>query len=100
MRGIQLLLAMLRADVYGSGAFGPQVARAAHLLAACGRVALWTVALGTLGAVLGSFGPRWLASGTPQGPLPGVVSGLLGGSVGLAWGLWRERGWRSSRDAA
>jgi hypothetical protein len=99
MRGIQLLLALLRADVYGSGAFGAHVARAARLLAAAGRVALWGVAMGSLGAVLGSVGPRWLAPGTPQGPLPGIVSGLLGVLGGLAWGLWRERGRRSSRDA-
>jgi hypothetical protein len=100
MRGIQLLLAVLRADVYGSGAFGPQVARAARLLAASGRVALWAVGMGSIGAVLGSFGPRWLAPGTTPGPWPGMVSGLLGVLGGLSWGLWRERGRRSSRDAA
>lgn len=83
MRGFRILLAELRSDVYGSGAFGPHVARAARLLAASGRVALWAVAVGSLGAVLGT----------------GVVSGLLGLLGGLAWGLWRERRRHSSRDA-
>lgn len=100
MRGIQLLLALLRADVYGSGAFGPHVARAARLLAASGRVALWAVGMGSLGATLGVFGPRWLGPGTNEGPLSGIVPGLLGAAGGLAWGLWRERGRRSPRDAA
>ena len=99
-RGIQLLLALLRADAYGSGAFGPEVARAARLLAASGRVALWAVGMGGLGAVLGSLGPRWLGPGTTQGPWVGVVFGLVGVLGGLAWGLWRERGRRSSRGAA
>ena len=100
MRGIQLWLALLRADVYGSGAFGPHVARAARLLAASARVALWAVGMGTLAAIVGSFNPRWLAPGATRGPLPGIVSGLLGVLGGLAWVLWRERGRRSSRDAA
>ena len=91
MRGIRILLALLQADVYGSGAFGPEVARAARLLAASGRVALWAVGMGGLGAVLGSFGPRWLAPGTTPGPLAGIVSGVLGVLGGLAWGLRRER---------
>ena len=98
MRGIRLLLALLRADVYGSGAFGPEVARAARLLAASGRVALWGVALGSRGAVLGVFAPRWLAPGADQGPLPGIGFGLVGLLVGVAWGLWRERGRRSPGD--
>ena len=100
MRGIRLLLAVLRADVYGSGAFAPQVARAARLLAASGRVALWAVGMGSIGAVLGSLAPRWLAPGTTPAPWPGMVSGLVGVLGGLSWGLWRERGRRSSRDAA
>ena len=99
MRGIQLLLALLRADVYGSGAFGPHVAQAARLLAASGRVALWAVGMGSLGAVLGVFGPEWLGLGTTQGPWSGIVP-LLGALGGLAWGLWRERRRRSSRDTA
>jgi hypothetical protein len=99
MRGIQLLLALLRADVYGSGAFGPDVARAARRLAASGRVALRAGGMGVIGFALGFFGPRWLGPGTNQGPLPGIVLGLLGLLGGLAWGLWRERGRRSSRDA-
>ena len=100
MRGIRLLLALLRADVYGSGAFGPEVARAAGLLAACGRVALWAVGAGTFGALVGSFGLRWLAPGTMQGLGPGIGAGLLGASGGLACGLWHERRRRSSRDPA
>ena len=100
MRGIQLLLALLRGDVYGSGAFGPEVARAARLLAASGRVVLWVFGMGSLGSVLGVLASRWAAPGTNQGPLPVIVSGLLGSLGGLAWGLWRERGRRSSRDAA
>ena len=100
MRGIQLLFALLRADVYGSGAFGPEVARASRLLAASGRVGLWAVGMGSLGAVVGCFGTRWLAHGTTQGQSAGVVSGLVGALGGLAWGLWRERGRRSLRDAA
>ena len=91
-RGIQLLLAMLQADVYGSGAFGPHVARAARLLAAAGRVALWAIGVGSLGAVVGSLGPRWLPPGTTQGPWVAVVVGVVGALGGLAWGLWRERG--------
>jgi hypothetical protein len=90
-RGIQLLLAMLQADVYGSGAFGPHVARAARLLAAAGRVALWAVGMGGLGAVVGSLGPRWLPPGTTQAP-GAVVAGVVGALGGLACGLWRERG--------
>jgi hypothetical protein len=100
MRGIQLLLALLRADVYGSGAFGPHVARAAHLLAASGRVTVRAVGLGSLGAALGVFGPRWLGPGTNEGPPSGILPGLLGAVAGLAWGLWRERGRRSLQDAA
>ena len=100
MRGIQLLLALLRADVYGSGAFGPEVARAARLLAAGGRVTLRAVGMGSFGAILGVFGPRWVAPGTTSGPLPAIVLGLLGFLGGLTWGLGRERRRRSSRDAA
>jgi hypothetical protein len=100
MRGFRLLVALLRADAYGSGAFGPQVARAARLLAASGRVALWAVGVGGLGLALGFFGPRWLASGANEGPRPMLTTGLLGFLGGLAWGLWRERGRPSSRNPA
>jgi hypothetical protein len=101
MRGIRLLVALVRADAYGSGAFGPHVARAARRLAASGRVALWAVGVGGLGSALGFFGPRWLAPGANEGPLLGIlIAGLLGFLGGLAWGLWRERGRPSSRDAA
>jgi len=100
MRGLRLLVALLRADAYGSGAFGPEVARAARLLAASGRVALWALGVGGLGLALGFFGPRWLGSGASEGPRPGrLTAGLLGFLGGLAWGLWRERGRPSSRDA-
>jgi hypothetical protein len=101
MRGIRLLVALVRADAYGSGAFGPDVARAARRLAAWGRVALWSVGVSGLGLALGFFGPRWLAPGTNEAPLQGIlIAGLLGFLGGLAWGLWRERGRPSSRDAA
>ena len=100
MRGIQLLLALLRADVYSSGAFGPEVARAARLLAAAGRVTLRAVGVGGFGAILGVFGARWVAPGTNPGPLPAIVLGMLGFLGGLAWGLGRERRRRSSRDGA
>ena len=95
MRGIQILLALLRADVYGSGAFGPQVARAAGLLAAGGRVVLWAVSLGILGSVVGSLTPRWLAPGASPSIL---ASGLFAALGGLMLGLWRERGRRASRE--
>jgi len=101
MRGIQLLVALVRADAYGSGAFGPHVARAARRLAASGRVALWAVGVGGLGLALGFIGWRWLAPGANARPLLGTpLAGLLGFLVGLAWGLWRERGRPSARDAA
>jgi hypothetical protein len=97
MRGIRLLAALMRADAYGSGAFGPEVARAARLLAACGRVALWSVGLGGLGSLVGLFGQRWLASGVNEGPLRWtLIAGLLGFLGGLTWGLWRERERQSS----
>ena len=100
MRGIQLLISLLREDVYGSGAFGPHVARAAQLLAAGGRVALWSVVAGGLGLALGFLGSRWLDP-EPQGARVRIlVTGLLGSLGGLAWGVWRERGRLSRRDAA
>lgn len=101
MRGIRLLVALVRADAYGSGAFGPHVARAARHLAAAARVALWAVGIGGLGLALGFFGPRWLGPGANESPLLEMfLAGLLGFLCGLAWGLWRERGRASSRDAA
>ena len=101
MRGFRLLAALLRADVYGSGAFGPHVARAAGRLAASGRVALWAFGMGGLGSVLGFFGSRWLAPEANESPLRGIlVAGLLGLLGGLAWGLGRERGRPSSEDPA
>ena len=99
MRGIRLLLALVRADVYGSGAFGPQVARGARRLAAYGRVVLWTVGVGGLGLALGFLGSLWLAPEARQGALMGIfVTGALGLLAGLVWGLWRERGRPSRRD--
>jgi hypothetical protein len=101
MRGIQLLVALMRADVYGSGAFGPRVARAARLLASCGRVALWAVGVGGLGLALGFFGSLWLDPETHQGSLRGIlVPGVLGLLCGSAWGLWRERRRPFGRDTA
>jgi len=93
MRGIRLLIALVRADAYGSGAFGPHVARAARRLAASGRVALWAVGVGSVGLALGFFGPQWLAPEAKESPLPEMlIAGLVGFLGGLAWGLWRERG--------
>jgi hypothetical protein len=101
MRGIRLLIALVRADAYGSGAFGPQVARAARLLAVYARVTLWTIGGCGLGVALGISGCLWLAPEEPQGRLVGIsLTGLLGSLGGLAWGLWRERGRSSQRDAA
>jgi hypothetical protein len=101
MRGIRLLIALLRADVYGSGAFGPQVARASRLLAAYARVTLRAVGGCGLGVVLGILGYLWLAPEEPHGRLVGIfLTGLLGLLGGLAWGLWRERGRSLERDAA
>jgi len=100
MRGIQLLLAMLRADVYGSGAFGPQVARAARLLAAYGRVTLWAVGMGGLGLAVGFLGSLWLGPEAEDTRVGMFVGGPLGLVGGLAWGLWRERGRLSTRDVA
>jgi hypothetical protein len=92
MRGIRLLVALLRADAYGSGAFGPEVARAARRLAADGRAALWAIGAGGLGMALGFFGSRLLAPEARPSPLVGLmVVGTLGFLGGLAWGLWRER---------
>jgi hypothetical protein len=100
MRGVGLLVALLRADAYGSGAFGPEVARASRLLAAAIRVALWAFGGAGLGSVSGFFGSRWLAPGADEGRLPGIlIGGLLGLLGGLAWGLWRERGRSSARAA-
>lgn len=101
MRGIRLLIALVRADVYGSGAFGPDVARAARLLTASGRVTLWAVGGAGLGLATGFVGFRWLAPEAHNGPLVGIfVPGLLGLLGGLAWGLWRERRRPAARDAA
>jgi len=99
MRGIRLLISLLRADVYGSGAFGPEVARAARLLAAYGRVALWAIGMGLLGVAVGFLESLWLG---PEGEagVGMVVTGPLGLVSGLAWGLWRERRRLSRRDAA
>jgi hypothetical protein len=101
MRGIRLLIALVRADVYGSGAFGPDVARAARLLTASGRVTLWAVGGTGLGLAAGFVGFRWLAPEAQNGPLVGIfITGLLGLLGGLAWGLWRERRRPAARDAA
>jgi len=98
MRGIQLLIAMLRADVYRSGAFGPLAAPA---LAALGRVVRRAFGLGALGAVAGLFGDLWLGSGAAlTSLLIAAVAGLLGLLAGGAWGLWRERGRPSPEDVA
>ena len=100
MRGIRLLIALVRADAYGSGAFGPEVARAARLLAASGRVTLWAVGGAGLGLALGFVGFLWLAPEAHDGPLEGIsITGLLGLLIGLAWGLWRERRRPAPRDA-
>jgi hypothetical protein len=101
MRGIRLLIAMVRADVYGSGAFGPEVAGAARVLTASGRVTLWAVGGAGLGLAAGFVGFRWLAPEAQNGRLVGIfITGLLGLSGGLAWGLWRERRRPAARDAA
>jgi len=101
MRGIRLLIALVRADVYGSGAFGPDVARAARLLAASGRVTLWAVGGAGLGLAAGLVGFRWLAPEAHNGPLVEFfITSLLGLLGGLAWGLWRERRRPAARDAA
>lgn len=99
MRGIRLLVALLRADVYGSGAFGPHVARAARRLATFGRVALRAIGMGGLAVALGAFGSRWLDPAVPEGRLLAIaVTGALGMLGGLAWGLWRERRRSPERD--
>jgi hypothetical protein len=101
MRGIRLLVALVRADAYGSGAFGPQVARAARLLATYARVAFWAVGGCVLGVALGILGSFWLAPEEPLGRLVRIIlTGPLGLLGGLAWGLWRERARSSERDAA
>jgi hypothetical protein len=101
MRGIRLLIAMVRADVYGSGAFGPEVAGAARVLTASGRVTLWAVGGAGLGLTAGFVGFRRLAPEAQNGRLVGIIiTGLLGLSGGLAWGLWRERRRPAARDAA
>ena len=98
MRGIQLLIAMIRADVYRSGAFGPYAAPA---LAALGRVVRRALALGALGAAAGVAGSLWHGPATALTILlMAVGSGLIGFLVGAAWGLWRERGRPSPEDAA
>jgi hypothetical protein len=101
MRGIRLLISLVRADAYGSGAFGPDVARAARLLAASGRVTLWAVGGGGLGLAMGLVGFLWLAPEAHNGPLVGIcIAGFLGLLGGLAWGLWRERRRPAARDTA
>jgi hypothetical protein len=100
MRGIRLLIALVRADAYGSGAFGPDVARAARLLAASGRVTLWAVGGVGLGLAAWFVGFFWLAPAAHHDAFEGIViTGLLGLLGGLAWGLWRERR-RHSRASA
>jgi hypothetical protein len=104
MRGIRLLIALLRADAYGSGAFGPDVARAARaarLATASGRVTLWAVGGGGLGLAMGFVGFRGSLPRGIMAPLVGIfITGLLGLLGGLAWGLWRERRRPVARDAA
>jgi hypothetical protein len=88
MRGLRLLVAMLRADVYRSGAFGPYAAPA---LAALRRVSSWALGMGALGGAWGWFAP-WLPAGADAGPLlSAFITGSLGLLAGVAWGLWRER---------
>src|SRR5688572_29231076 len=92
MRGIRLLIALMRADAYGSGAFGPDVARAARLLAAAGRVTLLVVVGVGLGLAAWFVGFFWLAPARHDDAFEGaVIAGLLGLLGGLAWGLLRER---------
>ena len=89
------------ANAYGSGAFGPHVARAARRLATYARVALWGAGVCGLGVALGVFGSVWLAPDEPQGRLLGILlTGPLGLLGGLAWGVWRERRRSSKRDTA
>ena len=55
-------------------------------------MALWAIALGGLGFLLGFFGPLWLAPEANQGPLLGIfITGPVGFFLGIVWGLWRER---------
>ncbi len=55
------------------------------------RVLRTAIMVGGVTFAAGFFGPIILAPDANQGPLLGIfITGPLGFTLGLAWGLWRE----------